>query len=235
LATGTATEGDVEQQQFLSVSDYRPQNNTNTINNNKINSNQIQSNNNINGTTDNNNDVHAHPQAAFFTIIFKAISIILYLFGSWTVDNFVLIFIFVILSLAADFWTVKNVTGRLLVGLRWWNDVKEDGTSEWKFQARDDATAVNNKDSRLFWFSLYITPAVWILLFIAAIVKFNLKWIPLTMVGIVLNGAQLYGYYKCQKDAKQKIQKLLQRGFSTIGVGLLNAQIKSMQNSSSTV
>lgn len=25
--------------------------------------------------------------------------------------------------LAFDFWTVKNVSGRLLVGLRWWNKV----------------------------------------------------------------------------------------------------------------
>jgi hypothetical protein len=30
----------------------------------------------------------------------------------------------VTLLLAFDFWTVKNVTGRLLVGLRWWNEVR---------------------------------------------------------------------------------------------------------------
>jgi len=138
----------------------------------------------------------------------------------------------VILSLACDFWTVKNVTGRLLVGLRWWNDVKEDGSSEWKFQAKEDASSVNAKDARLFWYSLYITPGIWFLLFVAAIVKFNLKWLPLPMVGMVLNGAQLYGYYKCQKDAKQKLQKLFQQGLSTVGAGLLNAQFKSMQTSS---
>ena len=31
-------------------------------------------------------------------------------------------FIIVVVLSAFDFWTVKNVTGRLLVGLRWWND-----------------------------------------------------------------------------------------------------------------
>ena len=46
------------------------------------------------------------------------------------------LFITVILLLAFDFWTVKNVTGRLLVGLRWWNRVKEDGSSEWVFEAK---------------------------------------------------------------------------------------------------
>lgn len=33
----------------------------------------------------------------------------------------VIIFIFVLIISALDFWTVKNVTGRLLVGLRWWS------------------------------------------------------------------------------------------------------------------
>ena len=31
-------------------------------------------------------------------------------------------FIVVVVMSALDFWTVKNVTGRLLVGLRWWHD-----------------------------------------------------------------------------------------------------------------
>ena len=50
--------------------------------------------------------------------------------------HFVELFITVILLLAFDFWTVKNVTGRLMVGLRWWNRVKEDGSSEWVFESK---------------------------------------------------------------------------------------------------
>ncbi len=46
------------------------------------------------------------------------------------------LFLTVILLLAFDFWTVKNVTGRLLVGLRWWNKIEEDGTSTWMFESR---------------------------------------------------------------------------------------------------
>lgn len=30
----------------------------------------------------------------------------------------------------------ENVTGRLLVGLRWWNQVNEDGHSHWMFESR---------------------------------------------------------------------------------------------------
>ena len=46
------------------------------------------------------------------------------------------LFLTVILLLAFDFWTVKNVTGRLMVGLRWWNKVEDDGTSTWVFESK---------------------------------------------------------------------------------------------------
>jgi hypothetical protein len=39
----------------------------------------------------------------------------------------VITFIFVMILNALDFWTVKNITGRLLVGLRWWSDYDEKG------------------------------------------------------------------------------------------------------------
>ena len=50
--------------------------------------------------------------------------------------HFIELFLTIVLLLAFDFWTVKNVTGRLLVGLRWWNKVEEDGTSAWVFESR---------------------------------------------------------------------------------------------------
>jgi hypothetical protein len=49
-----------------------------------------------------------------------------------------MITIIIIICSSADFWVIKNVTGRLLVGLRWWNEVKEDGSEEWKFESYDD-------------------------------------------------------------------------------------------------
>lgn len=34
----------------------------------------------------------------------------------------------------------QNVSGRLLVGLRWWNQVDEDGKSHWIFESRKVST-----------------------------------------------------------------------------------------------
>ena len=39
----------------------------------------------------------------------------------------VITFILVTVLGAIDFWTIKNISGRLLVGLRWWSEVDEKG------------------------------------------------------------------------------------------------------------
>jgi hypothetical protein len=55
--------------------------------------------------------------------------------GSIFTDNFTLVFVITILLLAFDFWTVKNISGRLLVGLRWWNEIQPDGSNKWVFES----------------------------------------------------------------------------------------------------
>lgn len=52
----------------------------------------------------------------------------------WFFDD-VHTFIIVVLLSAFDFWTVKNVTGRLLVGLRWSSDFDENGKEVWRFDS----------------------------------------------------------------------------------------------------
>ena len=43
------------------------------------------------------------------------------------------VYVIIIMCNAFDFWTVKNVTGRLLVGLKWENIRKDDGSEEWVY------------------------------------------------------------------------------------------------------
>ncbi|XP_051876843.1 Golgi apparatus membrane protein TVP23 homolog A-like isoform X5 [Pristis pectinata] len=77
-----------------------------------------------------------HPLATFFHLFFRVSAIITYLFCDWFSRSFVACFVTILLLLSCDFWSVKNVTGRLLVGLRWWNQIDEDGKSHWLFEAR---------------------------------------------------------------------------------------------------
>lgn len=78
----------------------------------------------------------SHPYVTFFHLVFRLLAIITYLLCGWFSDSFITSFVFVVLLLSADFWTVKNITGRLLVGLRWWNYVDDEGISHWVFESK---------------------------------------------------------------------------------------------------
>jgi hypothetical protein len=67
----------------------------------------------------------SHPGVAIFHVLFKILALLTYILGGWLAgaSNFVTITVICIILLACDFWVVKNVSGRLLVGLRWWNKV----------------------------------------------------------------------------------------------------------------
>lgn len=62
-----------------------------------------------------------HPVACVATFAFKVMAIVTYLFSGLVFSD-VFVFIIVTVLSGMDFWVVKNVTGRLLVGLRWWSD-----------------------------------------------------------------------------------------------------------------
>ena len=84
-----------------------------------------------------------------------------------------------------DFWTVKNVTGRLMVGLRWWNFIDEDGNSHWVFENRhaksegDKSLAdprPTSSDSALFWAALTVAPLLWFFLLLVALFRLNVQY-----------------------------------------------------------
>lgn len=80
---------------------------------------------------------YRHPYVTFFHLFFRGMAVLTYILCGWFLDSFITSFVFVVLLLSADFWTVKNITGRLLVGLRWWNYIDdEDGKSHWVYESR---------------------------------------------------------------------------------------------------
>jgi hypothetical protein len=85
------------------------------------------------------------------------------------------------LLLAADFYYTKNIAGRRLVGLRWWNEVDtESGDSKWVFESSEPGTKViNPTDSRFFWLAMYIQPVIWVVMAIVAVFRFQFLWLPL--------------------------------------------------------
>jgi Eukaryotic protein of unknown function (DUF846) len=155
----------------------------------------------------------AHPVACIFHCVFKLLSLALYIFGGWFSGSggtkgahFITLTVICILFLAADFWVVKNITGRLLVGLRWWNQVDGE-TTRWVFESKGEA-ASNKVDSTVFWTVLYVTPVVWGFLFLFGLLRLQIGWLLVVVMALSLSLANVYGYYKCSSDQKAKFQQM---------------------------
>jgi Eukaryotic protein of unknown function (DUF846) len=73
----------------------------------------------------------------------------------------VVIFLFVTILLSFDFWAVKNVTGRLLVGLRWWTTIDDAGKEQWFFESYDHKVQNSPVDSTVFWWSQIASTGIW--------------------------------------------------------------------------
>ncbi|XP_043282799.1 uncharacterized Golgi apparatus membrane protein-like protein CG5021 isoform X2 [Venturia canescens] len=144
-----------------------------------------------------------HPYVTLFHLLFRVSAIVVYMFCGWFSNSFIASFVTVVLLLSMDFWTVKNITGRLMVGLRWWNYVDDNGKSHWVFESRKNR--INPSESRIFWLALILCPLLWSVFFIVALLSIKFKWLLLVCIAILLSGANLYGYVKCKMGNDQNI------------------------------
>lgn len=123
---------------------------------------------------------------------------------------------------AFDFWFVKNISGRLLVGLRWWNEVNEDGTEEWIFESANEVRDTNI-DTSIFWGSLYITPLFWGVFFFFKVISISWLDAMICFIALVLSGSNMVGYYRCSSEQGKKLDNLVKdgaaKGISTL-IGL---------------
>ena len=174
----------------------------------------------------------SHPTACLFHVLFKCLALGVYMLGSklfWFED--VLVTVLCILLLAADFWVVKNITGRLLVGLRWWNKVDvTTGETSWIFESASAAATTtpynsssssrggenNNKnnafDTNFFWAVLYLTPILWCILSLSAILWLNFRNLVTLICALVLSISNVVGYYKCSAEQRERWSQLWMNG-----------------------
>ncbi|KAK4178836.1 hypothetical protein QBC36DRAFT_323843 [Triangularia setosa] len=143
----------------------------------------------------------SHPITLLTFLGFRVSSLLVYLFGLLFTDNLVMIFIITILLLAADFYYLKNIAGRRLVGLRWWNEVDPStGDSHWVFESSEPGTKViNATDSRFFWIAIYAQPLFWIALAVVAVFSFKFIWLPLVAIALVLTVTNSLAFSRCDK------------------------------------
>ncbi|KAG9002123.1 Golgi apparatus membrane protein tvp23 [Tulasnella sp. JGI-2019a] len=175
----------------------------------------------------------SHPLALFCLYFFRITAIAVYILCGLFTDNYVLSTVVVVVLLAMDFWNCRNVAGRTLVGLRFWNQVDEDGESYWVFESRDPTRAAANPiDSKMFWIALYTFPVLWALLLVVSLLKFNISFLPIVALAIVFNVTNVIGFTYADRDAKQRWASSVagagwNAGFGGLGGQILGGVVKS--------
>lgn len=122
-----------------------------------------------------------------FHLAFKALSIFSFIFLNLFLDDEIVTFLVVVICAAFDFWTVKNVTGRLLVNLRWWSEIDEMGEENWIYESDDGTKPVGRTDSFVFWAALYAYPMVWLFFLIVDLFGFKFFWMNLCILCFTLS------------------------------------------------
>mmetsp|Transcript_3823 Transcript_3823/g.13790 ORF Transcript_3823/g.13790 Transcript_3823/m.13790 type:complete len:172 (-) Transcript_3823:632-1147(-) len=152
-----------------------------------------------------------NPCALVSHVLFKTGALLTYLFCEFFSDNFVVNFVVLSLFLACDFWTVKNVSGRFLVGLRWWHEVNEDGSSQWKFESLDEEglKTVDSFEKRVFWTTTYATPPIWLVFGIITFVRFHFTYLIIVFLALMLSCSNLIGYVKASRDQSKQLSDML--------------------------
>ena len=150
----------------------------------------------------------SHPGVAAVHVILKIGIVFLYLILPLVTTTFNTLFFIIILG-AVDFWIVKNVAGRLLVGLRWWIDFNEDGEEHWKFECKVDEKENSGASDKAFWWTLILFSLIWIGLSVINILKINLTHMTICIFCTVLLIFNVYSYYRCSKVQKDNVTRLL--------------------------
>ncbi|KAJ6591829.1 Golgi apparatus membrane protein TVP23 [Mycena vulgaris] len=169
----------------------------------------------------------AHPLALFFLFFFRTAAIAVYLLSGFFTDNYVLSAVGVVVLLAMDFWNCRNVAGRTLVGLRFWNQVDEDGESFWVFESRDPSRPANAIDSKMFWIAVYVFPLLWVALLIVSLLRFKLNFMPIVVLALVFNVTNAVGFTYADRDAKQRWANSVVGSGWSLGLGGIGGQLIS--------
>ncbi|XP_023333805.1 Golgi apparatus membrane protein TVP23 homolog B [Eurytemora carolleeae] len=171
----------------------------------------------------------SHTMILVLHLMFKMMSLALYMFGWLLTSSFIACFIMITLLLSADFWIVKNISGRLLAGLRWWSVVEDDGKLSWRYECwtSEERELAKSKDSNIFWGGLIVAQGAWFIFATISLFSLHLRWFLLCSVALSLNGANLFGSLRCrlgQVNIRQKVTEYI-----TVNV-LKRSQSNTQQN-----
>ncbi|KAF8327929.1 uncharacterized protein EI90DRAFT_3066358 [Cantharellus anzutake] len=134
----------------------------------------------------------SHPAVLAFLYFFRIAAVATYLLCGFLTENYILSTVAVVVLLAMDFWNCRNVAGRRLVGLRYWNQVDDDGESYWVFESRDPSRPANPIDAKFI--AIYSFPVFWFLVLILSLIRFSMSFVPIVVLALVFNCTNAVGF-----------------------------------------
>lgn len=158
-----------------------------------------------------------HPYICLLHICFKLLSIIIYFLGPLLFRNtkskendFILTFAFTFIMVSIDFYLVKNITGRFLVKMIWWNDIREDYSSSFVFYATDETT-LNKLEKNIFWYSQYAFFCLWLLQTIQMLISLQICWFLLCVLCLTLSFCNVFNFWKSSKEQHNVVGNILNK------------------------
>lgn len=158
-------------------------------------------------------------------VIFKALCVIVYfvlpfLITSESQANLYIAVIIIILG-SIDFWVVKNISGRLLVGLIWKKEFM-DGKEIWTFKCKVNEEENNGLNVFVFWGSLVLFGIFWGLLCILNIFTLSIEKIVSNGICAALLYINLVLFLKCSRFQRNKLKAKATEKLATVGGRLAN-------------
>lgn len=141
----------------------------------------------------------AAPVSTFFHVFFKVATAFSYFLVPVFSKSKILSYILVIVFSSFDFWVVKNVTGRFLVGLRWWSELDSEGKEVWMFECRSEEKDVKSIDSRMFWMAQIAATLFWGIWLGFHLISFKFLRSISLFITFFLLAMNLYAFFKCSK------------------------------------
>ena len=166
----------------------------------------------------------SHPIISSLHLLFKLINIILFIFQGLLIKSDSIGIIFIIIIGSCDFWYTKNISGRFLVGLRWSNKIKENGNEVWIYESKNEEN-MNKSDTYIFWTCLYISNAFWIFCSFWEFIRFKFISFSVSFVLLIFNSSNLFGYLKCSKIQRQKIESIKNKFIGKVGKDVMMSQL----------
>uniref|UniRef100_A0AC35U2J6 Golgi apparatus membrane protein TVP23 homolog n=1 Tax=Rhabditophanes sp. KR3021 TaxID=114890 RepID=A0AC35U2J6_9BILA len=146
-----------------------------------------------------------HPMISLAHVVFRFAPILFYVFSNMLGTGFIVQIVVFLILITLDFWVVKNISGRLLVGLRWWAQTNDEGHTKWVYEQAENQALYDPIESKVFWGALFFAPALWTFFVVVDFVTFKWIWMLLASMGLVMTSINAYGYVKCKWNNTSEI------------------------------